>query len=138
VNGATAAVPAAVVYCLAGTGAAFSLLLFVLLHLHFRALERCVFEQQRAAEGAMEALRQASAQMAQDLDGLMTVAGPAPDAPIPMVPARSGLNLSRRAQALRMHKRGESAEEIAHALGVPRQEVDLLLKVHRILIASVG
>jgi hypothetical protein len=36
-----------------------------------------------------------------------------------------------------MHRHGESAEQIAGALQVPRQEVDLLLKVHRIVLSRV-
>lgn len=56
-----------------------------------------------------------------------------------MAPAlpRPGLNLTRRSQALRMHRRGESTDQIAASLEIPRQEVDLLLKVHRIVIGSV-
>jgi hypothetical protein len=49
-------------------------------------------------------------------------------------PARPGLNLSKRSQALRMHRRGDAPEQIAAALELPRQEVDLLLKVHRIVL----
>lgn len=41
-------------------------------------------------------------------------------------------NLSRRTQALRLFRRGEAPEQIAAALRAPRQEIDLLLKVHRI------
>lgn len=52
-------------------------------------------------------------------------------------PRRSALNLSRRSQALRMHRLGEPAEKIARELGLSRQELDLLLKVHRIVIAAV-
>jgi hypothetical protein len=48
----------------------------------------------------------------------------------------SGLNLSRRSQALRMHRRGEAPDQIAASLGVPRQEVDLLVKVHRIVVGA--
>ena len=44
---------------------------------------------------------------------------------------RNGLNLTRRAHALRMDRRGESASTIAAALGCPQAEVDLLLKVQR-------
>lgn len=51
-------------------------------------------------------------------------------------PARPGLNLSKRSQALRMHRRGGAPEEIAEALELPLQEVDLLLKVHRIVIEA--
>jgi hypothetical protein len=36
-----------------------------------------------------------------------------------------------------MHRRGEGVEQIASALELPRQEVDLLLKVHRIVLSSV-
>jgi hypothetical protein len=36
-----------------------------------------------------------------------------------------------------MHRRGEGAEQIAAELELPRQEVDLLLKVHRIILSNV-
>jgi hypothetical protein len=42
------------------------------------------------------------------------------------------LNLTRRAQALRMQRRGESASTIAAALRVPRNEIDLLLKIQKL------
>ena len=50
---------------------------------------------------------------------------------------RPGMNLNKRSQALRMQRRGDPPSEIASALGVPLQEVDLLLKVHRIVMSSV-
>ena len=59
-----------------------------------------------------------------------------PVAPPPRLP-KPGLNLSKRSHALRMHRRGEGAEQIATALDLPRQEVELLLKVHRIVLNSV-
>jgi hypothetical protein len=43
------------------------------------------------------------------------------------------LNLTKRAQALRMHRRGESVPTIAAALQSPHNEIDLLLKVHSYL-----
>lgn len=52
---------------------------------------------------------------------------------VPPTPPRSGLNLSKRTQALRMSLRGESPEQIAAALGIPESEVQLLLKVQRIV-----
>jgi hypothetical protein len=60
---------------------------------------------------------------------------PAPNAP-PALP-KPGFNLSKRSQALRMNRRGESSDQIAAALDLPRQEVDLLLKVHRIVLGSI-
>jgi hypothetical protein len=50
---------------------------------------------------------------------------------------KPGLNLSKRSQALRMHRRGEAADQIAATLEVPRQEVELLIKVHRIVLSTV-
>jgi hypothetical protein len=53
----------------------------------------------------------------------------------PPPPTRSGFNLSKRSQAIRMHRRGETPSQIAAALEMPQGEVDLLLKVHRIVIS---
>lgn len=52
-------------------------------------------------------------------------------------PPKPGLNLNKRSQALRMHRRGDAPVEIASSLGIPLQEVDLLLKVHRIVISNI-
>jgi DNA-binding NarL/FixJ family response regulator len=46
------------------------------------------------------------------------------------------LNVSKRSRAIRMHRLGESPEKIAAELGLSRQEIELLLKVHRLVIAS--
>ena len=54
----------------------------------------------------------------------------------PPVP-RAAFNLGKRTQALRMHRQGDSAEKIAASLELPRQEVELLLKVHRIVLSKV-
>lgn len=51
---------------------------------------------------------------------------------VPPAPARSGLNLNVRTQALRMLRHGAAAESIASKLGLPRHEVALLLKVHQL------
>lgn len=51
--------------------------------------------------------------------------------------ARPGLNLSKRSHVLRMHRNGEPQDRIAAALGIPLQEVDLLIKVHRVVIKSL-
>jgi hypothetical protein len=48
-----------------------------------------------------------------------------------------GLNMTKRAQALRMHRRGDPPDQIAALLDVPLQEVDLLLKVHRIVLKNL-
>ncbi len=56
----------------------------------------------------------------------------------PPAPARRSVNLSKRSQVIRLSRRGEQAETIAATLGLPRREVELLLKVHRVSVASAG
>jgi hypothetical protein len=55
---------------------------------------------------------------------------------LPAVP-RAGLNLSKRSQALRMHRKGDPPDQIAAALAVPLQEVDLLIKIHRMIVSNL-
>jgi len=50
---------------------------------------------------------------------------------------RSGFNLGKRTQALRMHRHGEPPHKIAASLELPLQEVELLLKVHRIVLSNI-
>lgn len=52
---------------------------------------------------------------------------PAPRNPL------AGLNQAHRTQALRLMRKGESADKIAATLGVPRGEIDLLIKVQQML-----
>jgi hypothetical protein len=63
----------------------------------------------------------------------LLAATPAP-APVPEpvyipVQLRPGININRRVHALRMLRRGENVPHIAAALGVPRREVELLVRV---------
>jgi len=54
----------------------------------------------------------------------------------PPVPSRmppAGIDLSRRAQALRMRRRGEAPASVASALGLPGNQVELLWKVEDLL-----
>jgi hypothetical protein len=53
------------------------------------------------------------------------------------VSVRPGMNLSRRSQALRLARRGESPEQIASILGLATGEVRLLLKIHGVLMQQV-
>ena len=59
--------------------------------------------------------------------------GEAP-AEVSPVPVRASMNLSRRSQALRLSRRGESPEQIASRLGLATGEVQLLLKIHGVLV----
>src|SRR5579864_2818134 len=53
---------------------------------------------------------------------------------VPPSAPKSGLSLSRRTQVIRMARRGDRPDNIAASLSVPRREVELLLKVHRLAV----
>lgn len=53
---------------------------------------------------------------------------------VPPPPPRSGLNLSARTQAIRLFRRGDDSSRIATVLGLPRNEVELLIKVHKLAV----
>jgi hypothetical protein len=50
---------------------------------------------------------------------------------------RSGLNLNKRSQALRLSRRGEAPRDIAAALSIPQNEVELLVKVQKIMVSGL-
>lgn len=52
------------------------------------------------------------------------------------VPGAATLNGALRAKMLKMYRLGQPAEQIAEALRVPRGEVDLLVKVHGIVMRA--
>jgi len=56
----------------------------------------------------------------------------APPPALPQITLRPGLNVQKRVQALRLLRRGEDIAHIAAALGVPRREVELLIRVHQL------
>jgi hypothetical protein len=102
-----------------------------------RSLVREAAEEARAdherCDAALESLRRELNGLAAQLQDVRREAAPAAPPALP----RPGLNLSKRSQALRMHRRGDAPAEIASALAIPLQEVDLLLKVHRIVISNI-
>jgi hypothetical protein len=121
---------------LTGLALAAAVLSFVVLF-HAQATARSsqarskeIEEQMESTLRTTEANMQALAAELHDLERQPALlAGPA--AP------RSGFNLGKRTQALRLHRQGESPEKIAASLELPRQEVELLLKVHRIVLSKV-
>jgi hypothetical protein len=63
---------------------------------------------------------------------LSSLESEAREAAVPAV-VRSGMNLNKRTQALRQFRLGQASGDIAKSLDMPKTEVDLLLKVHRIV-----
>jgi hypothetical protein len=77
------------------------------------------------------------------LDEAERLPQPAPEPAETFVPTplRAGLNLNKRVHAMRMLRRGEDISHIAAALGVPRREVELLIRVQsmgRARVANAG
>jgi hypothetical protein len=108
-------------YMLIAAGALSSLALFLTLK---REIHRLVFRQRTRMEEMMARLEEAEQP-------------PQPVAEEPVVtfvpaPLRAGLNLNKRVHAMRMLRRGEDIAHIAAALGVPRREVELLIRVQSI------
>ena len=85
----------------------------------------------RAARDARESVDGAVQEMSVGIEQLRTeVSLPAPGSALAAGPA---LNLTKRTQALRMLRRGESVESIASALRAPRNEIELLVKVQQMV-----
>ncbi len=95
------------------------------------AMEDRVNAQRARSDAAVDSIKQSLDSLATQIDELHRRAAAVPTMPKP------GFNLSKRSQALRMHRRGEAPEQIATALDVPLQEVDLLIKVHRLVISNI-
>ena len=45
-----------------------------------------------------------------------------------------GINMTLRSKALKMHRMGQTADRIAESLRVPKGEVELLVKVHQVVM----
>jgi hypothetical protein len=111
---------------------AFSLFALLRMKLVADAVRREAREASLARDAAIEALGSRMDALSARIEELRTIPhGTA------AVSERVGINLSRRSQALRLHRRGEPAGEIAAALGIPVQEVQLLIKVHEVVMSTV-
>jgi len=123
-------------YGLLAAGLVLCLYLFVTVKAEMRALARRRMSDQdqiRILESALGEARIAVERLEGDLRDIegqtgMLVAPP---------PAKSGLNLSRRTQVLRLHRAGSDSTTIAVSLGLPRSEVELLTKVHRLMLEQI-
>lgn len=51
---------------------------------------------------------------------------------------RGNINLSKRGQVIRLHRRGDPATEIASAVGLRKGEVELIIKLQKLSPAAQG
>ena len=105
--------------------------------LHSNSAARHSAERVKALEAELEAARHETRTALDELRAeIRDIERPPQIELLPMTP-RPGMNLAKRTQVLRMHRLGEAPEKIATTLKFPLQEVQLLLKVHRIVISSI-
>jgi hypothetical protein len=100
--------------------AASCLLYTFVLHMKMRTLGRRSREQREQLEGRVTQIAETAEQLKAQLAEMEK----------PQWMPAQPLNLNKRGQILRMRRRGERPETIAGALALPRNEVELLLKVH--------
>jgi hypothetical protein len=103
------------------------LLYAFVLHVKARSLAHLIMKQREYFESRMERWAEEMQSLRADLSA---------EAMRPPT-GQQALNLNKRGQVLRMRRRGENPETIAAALGLPRNEVDLMLKVHRLALEQV-
>ncbi len=117
-------------YLLAATATIMSLWLFILVKVDIRRAAR------KRAEDRKEIL-EACRKIQETIDEMRRHA-PAPIAQPEPLPPGSASTMSRRAQVLRLARRGDRADQIAAALGMPLNEVALVLKVASLQQASAA
>jgi hypothetical protein len=120
-------------YALAALAMLGCIWLFVLLKVELRRQTLRIQREQHRLEEACSELRVALGAIAGDVEELHKTAAVAP----PVISPGLSLNISHRAQILRMSRRGERPEQISAALGVPRSEVELLLKIQQASLSPV-
>jgi hypothetical protein len=119
-------------YGLQIAGLVLCLYLFLSLKREANRAGALALRRQQAAEDEQRALRKAIQDLRSELRRLEERAERLVEPP----PAASGLNIGKRSQVVRMHRRGEAPGQIAAALSLPEREVELLLKVEKAAMAS--
>jgi len=105
-----------------------SLALFVNIKLEMTRARAAAETAQVVKEGDELAVRGMKAEIERLRESVTRLEEARPAAQLP----GGGINLTKRAQVLRMHRRGEPVSSIAAALETPAHEIALLLKVHAI------
>jgi hypothetical protein len=110
-------------FVLLAAGLALCLYLFISLKQENALLQRRLRDEHASVAAAVESFRSSLLHLQ------CAVAEQDGSAP-PFAPVPASLNFNKRSQALRMYRRGEATEKICAALQMPRNEVELLFKVH--------
>ena len=94
----------------------------------YDALQECVAVKINELETALKTVQQRPALVAPAAVTTETTPTAAPE--------KTGLNSTNRSKVLKMHRLGQSPEQIAANLRLPRGEVNLLVKIHEVAMKS--
>jgi hypothetical protein len=120
-------------YGFLAAGINICLFLFLTMKREMKSLECRTRRQLEACETEAQQMRRTIEELRSAIQGQEERQAAAAAAPANW----TGMNITRRAQVLRMYRRGERPEQIAAALGLPQNEVDLLLKLHAAVTGAV-
>lgn len=113
-------------YAALGAGLIGAVSLWAMAQVELRGCQKKLEELGETTDSRIQALTD-------DLNTLRSASVAAAADPVPATTLTQSLNLTRRTQVLRMHRRGEQLNSIAGALGIPSGEVELLLKLDKYL-----
>jgi hypothetical protein len=113
-----------------GLGMLGSLTLWISTRMDVRAVKKALGGYREATDATIAELR-AALEAAKETMTAAPVPAAAPVAPGPL--SVQGLDLTNRTKALRMARRGEPVASISASLGVAQEEIELLLKLERLL-----
>jgi hypothetical protein len=118
------------IYAVVAAGGAAALHLAVSTKIEMR-------QQQKRYLADIQSLREAIAALESQVKQVCVEVNENMVPPAASVPFK-GLNVHKRAEALRMYRQGSDSHSVSTALGLPQAEVALLQKVHHLLSGSAA
>jgi hypothetical protein len=104
----------------------------------FCTLKREISRLERRGKNERQTWELTLERLTTEIDSLRTAMAEHQAEPRTLAASGPALNLNRRAQVLRLDRRGETPQQIAAILKVPQNEVELLLKLHRAATNDAG
>jgi hypothetical protein len=107
----------------------------------FLSLKREIQEVKAKARRGQESWERASGELSRSLEEVVERLREAEERAgllVAPAPPRSGLNLAKRTQAMRMYRQGRDPRAVAATLELPRADVELLMKVQKMVLNSAA
>jgi hypothetical protein len=113
-----------------GVGMLGSLTLWISTKMDVRSVKKALESYREATDTKIGEMR---AELETAKEAMTAAPAPVPAAVVPGPLSVQGLDLTNRTKALRMARRGEPVASISASLGVAQEEIELLLKLERLL-----